>query len=190
MPPQSVKHASFLCSTNSGLRLAAFESALKVPDFVQTRKPLQPAPPSASNTYHPKEKRPGPVDGSADSDLSVKGLTAAELTIGPDHEELQEDSGGVINGEEDESEGVYFVQLGEEILQVGHMQKRKAQSQMEVIAKKRGPPTSSRCNSVRSSQQQEMPAFAGPSRLISLGLLNLAPSFPLRPGIWCDNLNG
>ena len=29
-----------------------------------------------------------PVDGSADSDLSVKCLTAEELAIGPDHEEL------------------------------------------------------------------------------------------------------
>ena len=67
-----------------------------------------------------------PADGSADSELSVKGLTAEELIIGPDHE-LQ-DSDGDIDDEGDENEGVYFVQLGEEILQVGHMQKRKAQS--------------------------------------------------------------
>ena len=49
-----------------------------------------------------------PVDGSADSDLSVKGLTAEELTIGPDHEGLQEDSDGGIGDEGDENEGVYF----------------------------------------------------------------------------------
>ena len=72
-----------------------------------------------------------PVDGSADSDLSAKGLTAEELIIVPSREELQEDSDGKID---DENEGVYSVQLGEEILQVGHMQKRRAQSQVEVTA--------------------------------------------------------
>ena len=36
-----------------------------------------------------------PVDGSADSDLSVNGLTVEELTIRPDHE-LQEDSDGEL----------------------------------------------------------------------------------------------
>ena len=36
--------------------------------------------------------------------------------------------------EEDENESVYFVQLGEEILQVGHMQKRKAQQNPTEIA--------------------------------------------------------
>ena len=54
----------------------------------------------------------------------------------------------MIDGEEDEDQGVYFVRLGEEILQVGHMQKRKAQSRMEVTAKKRGPPTCSRCSDI------------------------------------------
>ena len=86
-----------------------------------------------------------PVDGSADGDLSVKGPTAEEAAIGPDHEELQENSDGEID---DENEGVCFVQLGKEMLQVGHMQKRKAQSQMEVAEKKRGPPTCSRCSGV------------------------------------------
>ena len=56
-----------------------------------------------------------PVDGRADSDLSVRGLITEELTIGPD-QELQGDPGGCGN------ESVYFVQLGEELLQVGHMQ--------------------------------------------------------------------
>ena len=49
-----------------------------------------------------------PVDGSADSHLSVKCLTAEELAIGPDHEELQEDSDGGIGDEGGENEGVYF----------------------------------------------------------------------------------
>ena len=47
-----------------------------------------------------------PVDGSADSDLSVKCLTAEELAIGPDHEELQEDLDGRIEDEGDENESV------------------------------------------------------------------------------------
>ena len=50
MPPQPVKHASFLCSSNPELQLAVLELALKVPDFVQPHKPQKPAPPSASNT--------------------------------------------------------------------------------------------------------------------------------------------
>ena len=47
-----------------------------------------------------------PVDGSADSELSVKGLTAEDLTIGLDREEPQEDSDGEIDDEGGESEGV------------------------------------------------------------------------------------
>ena len=57
------------------------------------------------------------ADGSADSDLSVKGPIAKGLAIGPDHKGLQEDLDGEID-DEDDNEGVYFVQLGEEILQV------------------------------------------------------------------------
>ena len=67
MLPQSVKHASFLCSSNSELQLAAFEPALKVHDFVQTCKPQQPTPPSASHTHHPKKKRLGPVPPPVES---------------------------------------------------------------------------------------------------------------------------
>ena len=37
-----------------------------------------------------------PVDGSADSDLSVKGLTTEELTSGPDREELQDNPDGKL----------------------------------------------------------------------------------------------
>ena len=96
-----------------------------------------------------------PVGGSADSNLSVKGLIAEELKIGPNHEELQEESDEEID-EEDENEGVCFFQLGEEILQVGHMPQRKAQSQMWVTAKERGPPACSRCSGVghRSSNKK------------------------------------
>ena len=78
-----------------------------------------------------------PVGGSADSNLPAKGLTAEEIANGPDQEDLQEDSDGEINDGEDEDEGVYFVQLGEEIL---HMQKRKARDQMEAAANKRASP--------------------------------------------------
>ena len=96
-----------------------------------------------------------PVDSSANNDLSIKGLTA-ELIIGPDHEGLQEASDREIDDGEDEDEGVYFVQLGEEILQVGRLQKRKARSQMEGIAIKRAPPTCSRCSAAghRSSNKK------------------------------------
>ena len=42
---------------------------------------------------------------------------------------------------------MYFVGLGEVILQVGHVQKRKAQqSQSEAAGKERDLPTCSRCN--------------------------------------------
>ena len=47
-----------------------------------------------------------PVDGSANDDLSVKGLTAEELIIGPDHEGLREASDREIDDGEDENEGV------------------------------------------------------------------------------------
>ena len=100
-----------------------------------------------------------PVDCSADSDLSVKGLTAEELIIGPDHEELQEASDGGIDDGENENEGVYFVQLGEEILQVGHLQKRKARSQMEGTAKKRAPPTCSRCSGAGHRSSKKCPGL-------------------------------
>ena len=107
-----------------------------------------------------------PVDCSADSDLSVKCLTAEELIIGPD----QEASDGEIDGD-DENEAVYFVQLGEEILQVGHMQKQKAQSDGGNCKKA----DSSHLLSLQwcrpSQQQQEMTGFAGPSCLISLSLI-------------------
>lgn len=66
------------------------------------------------------------MGGSADSDLSVKSLTTEELTIGPDHEEPQEAPDEEIGDEEDENESVHFVQLGKEILQVGHTKKRKS----------------------------------------------------------------
>ena len=52
-----------------------------------------------------------PVDGSADSDISVKGLTAEVLTIGLDHEELQDDSDGEIDTEEGGGGGVYLFSL-------------------------------------------------------------------------------
>ena len=51
-----------------------------------------------------------PVDGSPGSDLSVKGLTAEELIIGPDHEELQEASDGEIDDGEDENEATVPMQ--------------------------------------------------------------------------------
>ena len=62
-----------------------------------------------------------PVGGGADSDLFVKSLT--ELTIGPDHGEPQEATNGEFGDEEDENGSVYF---SEEILQVGHMKKRRS----------------------------------------------------------------
>ena len=50
MQARSIKHASFLCSSNPELQLAVLEPTLKVPDFVQPHKPQKAAPPSASNT--------------------------------------------------------------------------------------------------------------------------------------------
>lgn len=55
------------------------------------------------------------ADDSADSNLFVKSLIAEELSIRPGHWELQEDSDGEID-DKDESEDVYFVQLGEEFV--------------------------------------------------------------------------
>ena len=48
-----------------------------------------------------------------------------KLAIGPDHENPPEDPDTETDGEKDENESVYFVQLGEEIPQAGHTQKRR-----------------------------------------------------------------
>ena len=61
-----------------------------------------------------------PIDGAADAELSVKGLTPGDLVAEPDTEEMQVDnnmqsgsgSGEVeIDGEHDENENVYFCNL-------------------------------------------------------------------------------
>ncbi|KAF8249951.1 hypothetical protein K440DRAFT_640730 [Wilcoxina mikolae CBS 423.85] len=67
-----------------------------------------------------------PIDGTADSKLSVKGLTPEELIIGPDTEDIRVDQQPTDSGDEvelgeddDENENVYFLQFGEEVIQVG-----------------------------------------------------------------------
>ena len=100
-----------------------------------------------------------------------------ELT---DHEELQEDSDGEIDDGEDENEGVHFVQLGEDILQVGHMQKRKAQSQMEAAAKSGLLPPALACSGVGLTRVCSPKSFdITRLALVRKPKINSAPSPPL-----------
>jgi len=102
-----------------------------------------------------------PIDGSCDSEISVKGLSAEQTTIGPWWEDLttenQDEGGPEMNEEEDYNENVYFVELGGKTLQVGNKKgKRKAKGKPGEVAatdpqmgdgkkRKKAPPTCTKC---------------------------------------------
>ena len=126
-----------------------------------------------------------PVDGSADCDLPVKGLTT-EKTIGPDHEEPQEDPDGELMMRMRMKACTLF-DLAKKSCKLGHMQKQKAQQSDGGNCKKaRSSHVLSQQWFRPSQQQQELPGFAGLSRLISHSAsfvrkfkLNSASSFSL-----------
>lgn len=76
-----------------------------------------------------------PIDGSCDGELSVKGLSSEELTIGNWHEDLLASESEIsVSGEgktaeippdKDENAGGFFIELDGAVLQVGGVKKKK-----------------------------------------------------------------
>lgn len=91
-----------------------------------------------------------PIDGSCDSELSVKGLLPEELLIGDwtkEPEPIAEVSTETeIDEEADENQDVFFIELEGSILQVGNRKKRKKKSSSALHVVKRQQVTCSMCH--------------------------------------------
>lgn len=84
-----------------------------------------------------------PIDGSCDSELSVKGLTTNELDIGDWTQDLPStlkqtstsDLELEASLEDDENTGVFFVELNGSILQVGRLKKNPTKRKLTQESK-------------------------------------------------------
>jgi hypothetical protein len=91
-----------------------------------------------------------PVYDSEDSKLSVKGLTAKEFTIGPNGKQLEEDTKGEIDENENENNANTFFNLANKSCKLGLQRSGRPNSPTvgSTSVKMQGPPTCSHCKGV------------------------------------------